>query len=43
MRVILEKVVGHTDYVNASKSEKLTVNASKPCDSRDLPCGQKSR
>lgn len=31
------------DYVNVQKAEKLTVNASKPCNQRDLPCGQNSR
>ncbi len=43
MKVVIGKKNSHMDYVNVAKVEQLTVNSGKPCDERDLPCGQKSR
>lgn len=43
MKVIVQKKHSHADYANMAKSSKLVANASKPCEQRDLPCGQKSR
>lgn len=43
MKVIIQKKHKHMDYVDVGKVVELTVNSSKSCNERDLPCGQKSR
>ncbi len=43
MKVIIEKKNNHMDYVDVARSERLIANASKDCEQRDLPCGQKNR
>lgn len=43
MKVIKRASVTCKDYENVFASEKLRVNASKPCNLRDLPCGRNTR
>lgn len=43
VNVIIKKKNSHVDYVNVEKAEKLTINSGKPCNERDLPCGQNTR
>lgn len=41
MLVLKKASVLHTEYANCEGS--VTGCASKPCDSRDLPCGKNTR
>lgn len=43
MKVVNKKKNSHMDYANMAKSSKLTENSGKPCNQRDLPCGQNTR
>ncbi len=43
MKIVTSKKNSHKDYVNVAKAKKLTVNAGKQCEQRDLPCGQNTR
>lgn len=43
MKIIKKAAVTYRDYGNVFASEKLRVNASKPCNLRKLPCGKNTR
>lgn len=43
MKVLIKKINSHEDYLKPQKSENLSVNSGKPCNERDLPCGQNTR